>query len=54
MAKEIEKNLDKMSIDEEGSDTEAMPIFTPELARLRKKEQGLDVSDDAGEDDEED
>jgi len=68
MAKAIEKNMENLSLNEgEGDDSEDVddaPIFTPELARLKAKEQGkpmpapdADIEDDdemegADEDDE--
>lgn len=41
-----------MDVDsDESSDDENVPIFTPELARLKAKEKGLKPIDDAMEDD---
>lgn len=50
MAKAIEKNLESGAMDEdddgEDDDADDAPIFTPELARLKAKEQGKPVPDD--------
>jgi periodic tryptophan protein 1 len=51
MAKQLEENLEKMNIDEEDSEDDNLPVFTPELARLKKLEAGEHVSDDEGSDD---
>lgn len=43
--------MQDMEIDSGDDSDEDVPIFTPELARLKAKEQGLEVSDDQMEDD---
>jgi len=53
-AKEIEKNLDDMNLDEEPEDDgDDLPVFTPELARLKAKELGqvVESEDQHDEDD---
>ena len=39
-AKELEKNLEKMSIDYDESDEEDIPIFTAELAKMKAEALG--------------
>lgn len=51
MAKQLEENLDKMKIDDDDSEDDNLPVFTPELARLKKLEAGEHVSDDEASDD---
>ena len=40
-----------MDVDSDDSSDDDVPIFTPELARLKAKEKGLKPIDDAMEDD---
>jgi hypothetical protein len=47
-AMEIEKNLDKIDLDDEDEDDELggnMPIFTSELAKLKEKEKTKNKED---------
>jgi len=52
MAKDLETKMADVDLEdeEEGDD---VPIFTPELAKLRAQERGEDVSDEDMQDDEE-
>ena len=52
MAKDLETKMADVDLEdeEEGDD---VPIFTPELAKLRARERGEDVSDEDMQDDEE-
>ena len=45
MAKNIENKMADVNL-EGDSDDEDVPFFTPELARMKRKEMGEDVSDD--------
>lgn len=49
-AKELEKNLDKMSL-EEGSEEDDVPIFTAELAKMKAEALGQTYEEDEEMDD---
>ena len=48
-AKELEKNLENMSIEDNSSDEDDVPIFTAELAKMKAEALGQtynDIGDD--------
>lgn len=55
VAAQLAENLDAMDLDADDSgDDGDVPIFTPELARLKAKEQGKEVAESSGADDDDD
>ena len=52
-AKELEKNFDKMSVEDNNSEEEDAPIFTHELAKMKAEALGETFEDDEDMEDEE-